>query len=375
MSYTLETLASQTKAFPGFPTSKTERWRFSHLKQWLEVPFANASKQRRDVDFRSPYEIVIEEGALMAQSLPEGVTISYECSQGSKHLENPFNVFNSAYAPSVCIHIALSFEAPLHIVYQYGSGLHHSRVSIALDAGAEGAVIERFVGGGSSFITHHSHIYLDAGSKLVHTLIQDLDSSAAMVGESALTLEESSALSQFCLLKGAAFHQHFYHTVLKHQSAVAMNALLLGRNKQRLVLCTDLNHRERESKSFQRSRQILYDESVAVFDGKALIEHDAQGSEAIQGAHTLLLSDTAQIHAKPHLEIYTDDLQASHGATVGQLDEEAMAYLQSRGIPEERAKRMMIDAFAADTLESIEDDGLRKHIETLIGGHHDEQSL
>ena len=267
------------------------------------------------------------------------------------------------------------FEGILHILYRYGSGLHHSRISIAFDERVEGSVVERFVGGNGSFITHQSNIWLADGSRLDHALIQDLDGSAAMVGESSLDVQKSARMSQFCLLKGAAFHQHFYHGTLKYESDITVNALLLGHEKQRKVLCTDLIHEERGSKSLQRSKQILYGDSVAVVDGKALIERVAQGSRAIQGAHTLLLSDRAQVHAKPHLEIYTDDLQASHGATVGKLDEDVMTYLQSRGIPEATAKRMMIDAFAADVLESIEDDTLRNHIDTLIGGHHDDQTL
>lgn len=371
MSYTLKSLASYAKDFPGFPTAKSERWRFSHLSPWLDEPLENVALERKAVDFETPYSLVVENGELVSQHIPEGVEIGFECYEGIEHPQNPFNILNAAYAPILCIHIAQSFEGILQVVYQYGSGLRHSRVGIHLEADACARVIERFVGGSGSFITHHSAWLLQPRSTLEHTLIQDLDPSAAMVSEMAFELAADADAKACHIANGGAYHQHFATAELGEASRMRMHALLMGHEHQRQVLCTDFNHGGPKSRSYQLSKQILNGESVAVFDGKALIDSGAQGSEAIQGAHSLLLSREAQVHAKPHLEIYTDDLKASHGATVGQLDEEAMAYLQSRGISEATARRMMIDAFASEVLEQVEDEALREHIETLTGSHHE----
>lgn len=371
MSYTIERLAEQTRDFEGFPTFKSERWRFSGLSKWLGHPFANEARERIPVDFETPYSLVVENGELVSQNIPDGISIGFECYEGFKHPENPFNMLNAAYAPILCIHIGRSFEGALQIVYQYGSGLRHSRVGIHLDAGAEGNVIERFVGGKESFITHHTAWLLQHGSRLQHTYIQSLEPGAAMVSEASMELETGAYASQSLLAMGSSFSQHFAAVELGRDSEARLHALLLAGERQRQVLCTDFNHRAAQSRSYQLSKQILDGGSVGVFDGKARIDRNATGSEAIQGAHSLLLSADAQVHAKPHLEIYTDDLKASHGATVGQLDEAAMAYLQSRGIPETTARGMMIDAFASEVFEAVEDEDLRDHLKSLTGrGHH-----
>ena len=111
------------------------------------------------------------------------------------------------------------------------------------------------------------------------------------------------------------------------------------------------------------------DNSRGVFSGKILVEQNAQQTNAYQNNNTILLSDTANIDTKPQLEIYADDVKCTHGATVGQLDESAMFYILSRGIPREKAKSMLINAFAESVVTSVKIDALRDEINNMIFEH------
>ena len=375
MSYTLNELASVTKGFNGFPDSKSERWRFSQIGTWLERSFEDLPTPQRDLPVDTPYTVVIENGELFTHHLPEHLLLTTKRYEHSHHRDNPFAPFNQAYATSLQLSCSVSPDAPVHIIYRYDTGIRHSSLKLLLESGVELELVESFSGGGSGFITHHSDLGLQPKSRLKSTLVQDLDKRTAFISEAHLTLYREASAELFALLKGAAFHQHFTACELSEKSSARLHALQLARTDQRHVLCTDFIHLAPSSTSFQLAKQVLDDNGVGVFDGKALITREAAGAVARQGSHALLLCDKAQIHAKTHLEIYTDDLQASHGSTVGQLDEEAMTYLQSRGIPKPEARRMMIDAFTSDLLESIENPAVRKTVETIIGGHHDAQSL
>ncbi|MFZ1800438.1 MAG: SufD family Fe-S cluster assembly protein, partial [Chitinophagaceae bacterium] len=118
--------------------------------------------------------------------------------------------------------------------------------------------------------------------------------------------------------------------------------------------------------SNQLYKGILTDNSTGVFNGKIFVRQAAQKTNAYQSNKNILMSDTATINAKPQLEIFADDVKCSHGCTVGRLDEEGMFYLQSRGIPETKARALLIHAFAMDILEHIRPEPIRKYVDELI---------
>ena len=128
-----------------------------------------------------------------------------------------------------------------------------------------------------------------------------------------------------------------------------------------------MNHVVRTTNSHQDYRGILDDRAHAVFQGKITVRPDAQGIEGHQLNKTLLLSDGAEIDAKPELQILADDVKCSHGATAGELDESGLFYLRSRGIPEDVARQLLMTAFIAETLDRIGHDDLRAVMEQLVG--------
>jgi Fe-S cluster assembly protein SufD len=369
MSWPLETLLEKAEGFV-FPTGKDERWRFSHLKPWQQVAYADTPEPYREEPqrFDTPYRILIEDGALADASLPEGVYTTDQ-TEAPTHPENPFSpLLKASGTGGIALRCERSFTRPLHILYRYGSkALVTSRLSLRVEKGADVEVIESFEGAEEGFLVHQSRFLLEAGARMAHTQLQLLHNTAAAVTEMQLGLEPQAGAELFLLQKGAAFNQHFLQCIEQASSAMALSLLQLGDASQRQVFCSDAIHEGRKSSSEQLARHLLDGESIGVFDATTTIRNEAVGAQARQSTNALLLNDLATVHAKPHLKIYVDELRASHGATVGQLDAGALAYLQSRGIPEAKARAMLIEAFVRESAEQIRAPDIRAWVLKLIG--------
>jgi Fe-S cluster assembly protein SufD len=133
---------------------------------------------------------------------------------------------------------------------------------------------------------------------------------------------------------------------------------------------TRIDHVRTHCNSFEIYKGILDDRSKGVFNGKIYVHQDAQKTDAKQSNQALLLSDDATVDTKPQLEIYADDVRCTHGATVGELDEQAIYYLRSRGIPADLARTMLIFAFANDVVRGVEVPALRQHLESILLADH-----
>jgi Fe-S cluster assembly protein SufD len=142
--------------------------------------------------------------------------------------------------------------------------------------------------------------------------------------------------------------------------------LFLEDKTQHVDNFTVIEHMAPHCRSNQHYKGVLDDMSTGVFSGKIHVHPDAQKTEAFQSNNNILLTDTAKMHTKPQLEIYADDVKCSHGATVGQLDKDALFYLQSRGIPKDESRLMLMDAFAYDVVSRIRQSSLQERISDLV---------
>ena len=145
-----------------------------------------------------------------------------------------------------------------------------------------------------------------------------------------------------------------------------LNGLFLAQGTQHIDNHTWMEHREPHCESHELYKGILDDRASAVFSGYIHVYQDAQKTDAYQSSKNLLLSDHAKVESQPQLEIYADDVKCSHGSTIGQLDEKALFYMQSRGIPAAQAKNMLIRAFAGDVTDRLTIDAVRDRVERLI---------
>jgi len=144
------------------------------------------------------------------------------------------------------------------------------------------------------------------------------------------------------------------------------NGLFIVKDEQHVDHHTVVDHAQPNCQSYELYKGILAGKSKGVFNGKIFVREGAQKSNAMQSNRNLLLSDDATINTKPQLEIWADDVRCTHGATVGQLDEDAMFYLRTRGISAEDAKKLLVDAFASEVVATVRQPVLKEHMQSLV---------
>ena len=205
-----------------------------------------------------------------------------------------------------------------------------------------------------------NEIYLGAGAELNHYKFQNEACKAAHIAFNAVRIKRNGVYNGFCLQKGADLGRNETRVQLLEEEAKAeVNAAYLMNGWATLDTTTDIEHLAEKTYSSQLIKGVVGGEAKGVFQGKIRIAPNAQKTEGRQLHKALLLSDTAEIDVKPELEIYADDVKCSHGAASGELDQEQLFYLRSRGIGEEEARQMLIDAYLTDVVARVDDPEIR----------------
>jgi len=228
-----------------------------------------------------------------------------------------------------------------------------SAVKLRIELGESGrlTLIERHES--ESLHVMESEISLAKQAKLVHGKIV-LGRAGAHIANTKVRVEEGAFYDNFALLKGGALVRNEIDVTLNGKMAqCALNGAMLAKDHDHLDTATRITHAAPFGTSREFYKSVLADSSRAVFQGKILVAKDAQKTDGHQLSRALLLSEQAEMDAKPELEIYADDVKCSHGSTVGDLDEAAMFYLRARGIGEHEARALLIEAFIGEILNEI----------------------
>ena len=205
----------------------------------------------------------------------------------------------------------------------------------------------------------------------VHELADTVDGQLASVSRVLDTAEGQARLSTFrssrfidhSISLGGKLSRNDIVSVLKAENGMSvLNGLYIGNHDQHIDNHTTIDHTQPRCESHELYKGILDDKAKGVFNGKIFVRPDAQKTNAIQSNNCILLSDEATIDTKPQLEIFADDVKCTHGATVGQLDEDAFFYMRSRGIEKSRARNLLIYAFVSEILDQIELDSVREKV-------------
>ena len=227
--------------------------------------------------------------------------------------------------------------------------------------------IYKTAGDKPSFINIVSEIVVNENAHIDFFKIQNNKDSAYQVGTTQVWQDRSSYFSAYTFtLNGALVRNNLNITVDAEGCESHMYGLYLLNGNTHVDNHTEVDHRKPNCFSNELYKGILEDQSHGVFNGKVYVRQEAQKTNAFQSNKNILLSNDAVINTKPQLEIWADDVRCSHGCTTGQLDEEALFYLQSRGVGKERARVLLLYAFAGEVLESVKIEPLRKYLEGLI---------
>jgi Fe-S cluster assembly protein SufD len=382
------------------PTTRWEAWKYTSLRPVLAHTYQSPAPARlSDVDaFRIPdldaHLLVFVNGHYApelssADAEKQGVIVSRlsALSTDEKALfeehygkvvakgKDIFAALNTAYASEgVWVHVkkAKAADKPLHIMHlgQIGEAAAiQSRNLFVVEETAEVKIIESFhsTNQQASFRNHVTEIVVGANASCEYVKIQSEDPQAMMVDRTEIHQSTDSRMRTYTLSMHGAWIRNNLHFHLNGKNTESiLNGLYMLDGEQHVDNHTTVDHLQPNCYSDELYKGILRDKATAAFRGKIHVHQPAQQTNAYQSNRNILLSDEASINTKPQLEIYADDVKCSHGATTGQIDEDALFYLQARGIPKEAAQKLMVYAFAAEVVEKISMEPVVAYIDELI---------
>jgi len=289
---------------------------------------------------------------------------------------NAFVALNTAFlSDGALIEIprGVRAEEPIHVLFLTvpggEPGVSHPRCMILAGRGSQATVVEEYssLDEGSYFTNEVTEIVTEEGAVVEHVKLQLESPEAFHVGTVQGIQERNSVFNSHNLSFGGSLVRNDVNSVLNAEGAeCVLNGLFVAGARQHVDNHTALDHAKPHCNSRELYKGILDGDATGVFNGKILVRKDAQKTNAIQSNKNLLLSKNAVVNTKPQLEIYADDVRCTHGATVGQLDAEALFYMQSRGIPRTAARDLLTYAFAADILDRMTVTGLRGRLEEIL---------
>lgn len=388
----------------GFPSLRDEDWRFTNLAAIVQTPFrlpqnGRGALPRNQIEsFRIPgvaCTLVFVDGRFSPEhsvsgTLPKGVqvaslaaTLARDPGALEPHLgryldlqRDPFSALNTAFLEDgAYVHIrkGVALSEPIHLLYisaeHEAPAVCHPRNLIVADEHSQATILEDYVSLGAGPALCNTATELVAGDQTVvsHYMIEREHTRAFNVSTLRIQQGRNAVVNSHSVLLGGALVRNNVHPVLAGEgSECLINGLFIGSGKQHLDNYMLVEHASPHCGSRQFYNGILGDHAHGVFHGRIIVHKDAQKTDARQTNRNLLLSDTAQIDTKPQLEIRADDVKCTHGATIGQIDEEALFYLRSRGIDDASARHILLLAFASECLDRMAQGPVRAHIEALI---------
>ncbi len=380
-----------------FPTSKTEYWKYTRVNRILKAEY-KITEGTTNIDI-TPYLIEGMESNVLVFvngfyrndlskiSTQEGVTVCALSEAKEKHADL-FSAYFSKKVPTdeifanintafhqdgAFIHIAKKQKAdqPIHVLNLIDGDqiISNPRNLIIGEAFSEGKVVSSYhnLNGGKSFTNAVNECFAAENSFLELNKLQEEDATSFHIAGDQVHQEKSGnfTINTFTF-NGDIVRNNLNIAVAGENGYTSLNGFYLPKAKQLVDNHTRVDHLVPHCESHELYRGVIDDKATAVFNGKVMVHRDAQKTNAFQANNNVLLSDDATINSKPELEIYADDVKCSHGSTIGQLDEEAIFYLRARGLSEDSAIRLLLNAFAADVLEHVGVESFRLLVEEKI---------
>lgn len=391
----------------GFPTRRNEEWKYTNITPYLQEKYSidgiekssagNELIEAAYIPHLDCYQVVLTNGQLQSinkeQGLPSFLKVQAISEaqkneafadyfdKGTDVEEFPFTALNTAlFSDGLFIEIDANtvLEKPLHIVHVFtavnDNVFIQPRHLLVVRKGANLNLIESIVSEISSskiFINSLTEVFVEENANCDHYVLQTAESGIRLVTATEVSQMRHSVYSNYTFsLPGADIIRNNLHLSLDDkETETHLFGLYLGAGKQLIDNHSLVNHKMPHCNSNEIYKGVLTENSTGIFNGKIFVQPDAQKTNAFQQNNNLLLSDKASVNSKPQLEIFADDVKCSHGSTVGQLSKEAMFYLQSRGIGEQKARALLVNAFLFDVTEKIKIPELEEYINHLITHH------
>ena len=389
----------------GFPSARAERWRFTNFSKLIEKPFAigngrpasasNLDELRDGVGWWGDSRIVFLNGIYSSelsstQTPPNGVfagrltsavregvpPVEQTLARIEWPTENPFAALNTAFLTDggvLYVPDGVVVDEPIHFLYlttdENADVVTHPRNLIIVEKGAEATVVESYFGFGD--VNHWTNavteIQVGDGAQLNSCRIQLEGPNTYHTATTHSRQGRDSRYTFTTIELGSLLSRHDIQAGLEGAGAeCALHGLSHLAGRQHVDQHTTIDHAQPHCSSRESFNGVFDGRSHGVFTGRILVRPGAQQTDAMQASRNLLLAETAHVDTQPQLEIFADDVKCTHGATVGPIDDEAMFYLQSKGLTMEAARAMLTYGFGSEILNSIEVDELRERMNALL---------
>tara|TARA_X000000368_G_scaffold392909_1_gene358165 strand:- start:644 stop:1909 length:1266 start_codon:yes stop_codon:yes gene_type:complete len=362
----------------GFPNKKWEEWRFTNLSKIIKGGYriSESNDAPKQDDFLDTYNldkidtIVIYNGHYIKDlsSAPEGIKLlngEEYLSQNNNKFEcinnSPFDLLNTAFVDSginIVVEKNKNIKNPIRILFLSNgedSIMVNPRLHLDIDDSSNLTFIEHHVGDAKSFFQNQS-IFITAkdNASVEHIRIQSNSENTQNIFNLNINQSKDSNYNFYQYIDGGELTRTNLSVNLNGQNAKCnINSLSISNDKQHVDNNIVVNHNSPNTFSSQFVKSILFDSSSGVFNGRTVVKEDAQKIIAHQTNKNLLLSNTAKMNSNPQLEIYADDVKCSHGSTTGEIDDDSLFYIQSRGIPKSEAIKLIVNGFANEAIKDI----------------------
>jgi len=387
----------------GFPSSKKEEWRFTNVKGLTERKFSRTSKPGdiggHQVDAYSVNagngRLVFVDGIFAPEysvsEMTDGVQIiNFRTALEEipevvkKHLgsradskENPFVALNTAFlSDGAVVHLEknANLDRPIEVVF-LSSGkegtISHPRILVVAEENSSGGVVEIYAGpDGSSYFTNAvTEVVVADNARVDFCRIQREGDQAFQVATTESIQGRDSWYGMTPVVLGGRIGRHDIRMTLDGEGGEGLlNGLYMMEGEQHIDHQTVVEHAKPHCESHEYFNGILDDKSRAVFNGRIIVRPGAQKTDSKQTNNNMLLSEDARADSQPQLEIYADDVKCTHGATLGPIDQDALFYLQSRGVPKDSALQMLTYGFGVEILNRVQNVVIKEHLDRLVKG-------
>lgn len=387
----------------GFPTIRHEEWKYSNVKNLLGQAFDFAAPTHVTAEDLVPLQIPNLEGNVLFfvngvyqpqlstlvspvgqlqvlsfeeanEQMPE--LIDQHFARYAEYEQSAFTALNTAFAKhGIVIHVPEKAVVELPIILRFISDTRGGNVAtqprnlFVVGRRAEVKIAEsyRTLGENAAFTNAVTEVILGEEAHFEYYKVQNESDRATHIGTTQI--EQAARSYSYCMtisLNGGFIRNNLNVRLDGQHCEANLFGLYLPNERQHIDNHTVVDHAQPNSLSNELYKGILKDQSTGVFNGKIFVRPDAQKTNAFQSCRNILASDSATMNTKPQLEIWADDVKCSHGTTTGQLDDEALFYLRSRGVPKDAARALLMRAFAEDVIEKMRIPAIRAYLEERI---------
>lgn len=387
-------LALQYIEEKGLPNAKHEDYKYCNIEAIIrkefkiisgnEVP-VNSTSFEQSSPSKNVYTIQVVNGKLFSHSKElEGFIELREIENApndvlKKHLakyaqsnSDVLVAVNVAYADrGLFLHVKNTVDKPIvihHIFSLEGSLFFNVRNLVVVEKNVEANIAEFYHSTSHKFFANNvTEIYVEERANLNHTIIQNAGASSYLVNATKVSQHTLSTYTNACFTFSGALVRNNLATAIDAEFAEAnLFGLFVTKGNQLVDNHTLVDHLKPNCQSNELYKGIVGGKSTAVFNGQIFVERDAQKTNAYQSSKNILISDDATVNAKPELEIYANDVKCSHGTSTGKVDENALFYLKARGIGEESARKLLLQAFAHEVIDHLKNEAIKEKVSELF---------